>query len=56
MEVKATTGNTKSAKTILSHPEKYHVDGVIKLGQYNIGKTDKILTIPLYLGFLLTNY
>ncbi len=56
VEVKATTGNTKSAKTILAHPEKYHVAGVIKLGQYNVGKTDKIITIPLYLGFLLTEY
>ena len=53
VEVKATTGNTKSAKTILAHPEKYHVSGVIKLGQYNVGKTDNILTIPLYFGFLL---
>lgn len=56
VEIKATTGNTKSAKTILSHPEKYHVAGVIKLGNYNIGKVDKIFTIPLYLGFLLTDY
>lgn len=56
VEVKATTGNTKSAKTILSHPEKYRVDGVIKFGQYNIGRADKILTLPLYLAFLLTDY
>ena len=56
VEVKATTGNTKSAKTILSHPGKYHVAGVIKLGQYNVRKVDNILTIPLYLGFLLTEY
>ncbi len=56
VEIKSTTGNTKSAKTILNHPEKYHVDGVIKLGKYNIGKVDKIFTIPLYLGFLLTDY
>ena len=56
IEIKAATGNVKSAKTILAHPEKYHVDGVIKLGQYNIGKVDKMLTIPLYLGFLLTEY
>ena len=56
VEVKAVTGNTKSAKTILSHPEKYHVSGVIKLGKYNIGKVDQILTLPLYLGFLLTEY
>lgn len=56
VEIKATTGNTKSAKTILAHPEKYHVDGMIKLGQYNIGKNDRILTLPLYLAFLLTEY
>ncbi len=56
IEIKATTGNTKSSKTILAHAEKYHVAGVIKLGNYNIGKVDKILTIPLYLGFLLTDY
>ncbi len=56
VEVKAATGNAKSAKTILAHPEKYHVAGAIKLGQYNVGKTDRILTIPLYMGFLLTEY
>lgn len=56
IEVKATTGNTKSAKTILAHPEKYHVSGAIKLGEYNIGRNDRMLTIPLYMGFLLTEY
>ena len=53
IEVKATTGNTKSTKTILSHPEKYHVAGAIKLGDYNVGRNEKILTIPIYMGFLL---
>lgn len=56
VEVKSTTGNAKSAKTLLAHPEKYHVDGVIKLGRYNIGVAEKMLTIPLYLGFILTDY
>ncbi len=56
IEVKASTGNTKSTKTILAHPEKYHVSGAIKLGDYNIGRNDKLLTIPLYMGFLLTEY
>lgn len=56
IEVKATTGNRKSAKTILSHPEKYHVDCLIKMGQHNIGKVNNILTIPIYLCFLLTEY
>ncbi len=55
MEVKANTGNTKSTKTILNHPEKYHVYHAIKLGDYNVGKSDKILTLPLYMAFLLRN-
>lgn len=53
VEVKATTGNTKRTKTILNHPEKYHVNHAIKLGDYNVGKTDQILTLPLYMAFLL---
>lgn len=56
IEVKANTGNTKSAKTVLSHPEKYHVSGAIKLGNYNVGRMDKMLTLPLYMGFLLKEY
>ncbi len=56
VEVKATSGNTKSTKTILAHPEKYHVSGAIKLGDYNVGRNDKVLTIPLYMGFLLKEY
>ena len=54
--VKAVNGNAKSVKTILKHPEKYHVYSAIKLGDYNIGFTDNILTLPLYLAFLLTDY
>lgn len=53
VEVKVTTGNTKSAKTILRHSEKYHVDNAIKLGDYNVGRTGQILTLPLYMAFLL---
>lgn len=56
IEVKANKGNTKSTKTILENFERYHVEQAIKLGDYNIGRDDKILTIPLYLGFLLTEY
>ena len=56
LEVKATTGNTKSAKTILNHPEKYHVGGAIKLGDYNVGRSGNILTLPFYMAFLLTAY
>lgn len=53
VEVKASTGNTKSTKTILKHPEKYHVKNAIKLGDYNVGRTDNLLTLPLYVAFLL---
>ena len=53
VEVKAATGNTKSTKTILNHPEKYHVNPAIKLGDYNVGKMGQILTLPLYMAFLL---
>ena len=53
VEVKATTGNAKSTKTILNHPEKYHVGSAIKLGNYNIGRSEQTLTLPHYLAFLL---
>lgn len=53
VEVKAKDGNTKSTKTILAHPEKYHVYQAIKLGNYNVGKKDNMLTLPLYMAFLL---
>ncbi len=53
LEVKATDGNTKSTKTILKHPEKYHVNSAIKLGDYNVGRSGQMLTLPLYMAFLL---
>ena len=53
VEVKAATGNVKSTKTILNHPEKYHVNSAIKLGDYNVGRAGQVLTLPLYMAFLL---
>ncbi|MCM1153804.1 MAG: ATP-binding protein [Roseburia sp.] len=53
IEIKATTGNAKSMKTILNHLEKYHVKRAIKLGDYNIGRAGQILTLPSYMAFLL---
>ena len=55
-EVKAASGNTKSAKTILRHPEKYHVEHLIKLGDYNVGRSEQTLTLPLYMAFLLREF
>lgn len=56
VEVKAATGNAKSTKTILRHPEKYHINSAIKLGDYNVGRSEQILTLPLYMAFLLRAY
>ncbi len=53
VEVKASSGNVKSTKTILAHPEKYHVSKAIKLGDYNIGSSGMVTTLPLYMAFLL---
>ncbi|MBR0303493.1 MAG: ATP-binding protein [Clostridia bacterium] len=56
IEVKAKTGDVKSSKTIINHPEKYNVSGVIKFGDYNVGRNGKMLTLPLYMEFLLNEY
>ena len=56
MEVKANNGNIKSTKTILKHEEKYHVTNAIKLGNYNVGRNDQVLTLPLYMAFLLKEF
>ena len=55
VEVKAKDGNAKSTKTILAHPDKYHVRHAIKLGDYNIGRNGAMLTLPVYMAFLLTD-
>lgn len=53
LEVKAKAGKTKSLYTVLKNKNVYHVYHAIKLGQYNVGRNDEILTIPLYMGFLI---
>ena len=54
LECKVTTGNTKSLKTVLKHPEHYHVYHALKVGDYNVGRNGPILTIPFYMAFMLT--
>lgn len=56
VEAKATNGNIKSTKTLLKHPEKYHVKQAIKLGEFNVERHGQILNLPLYMAFLLTEY
>lgn len=53
IEVKSTTGNTKSAKTVLGNKEKYRADQLIKFGEYNIGRQNNTITLPYYLAFLI---
>ncbi len=53
IEVKSTTGNTKSAKTVLKNREKYRADQLIKFGEYNIGRQNNTITLPYYLAFLI---
>lgn len=53
VETKANKGLTLSARKILDNKNKYHIDTVIKLGNYNVGRSDNILTLPTYMGFLL---
>ena len=53
VECKATTGNAKSLKTVLKHPEKYHVFHALKFGDYNVGRDGETLTLPLYMAFLI---
>ncbi|MBQ0080927.1 MAG: ATP-binding protein [Alistipes sp.] len=53
IECKAVSGNAKSLRTVMNHPEKYHVSHAIKLGDYNVGQVSGILTLPMYMAFLL---
>lgn len=53
VEVKAKTGNAKSSKTIMKHPEHYGKTKLIKIGDYNISEENDIITIPHYLTFAL---
>ena len=53
LEVKAKSGKAKSMTTGLKNKDAYHVKNAIKLGQYNVGREGEVLTIPLYMGFLV---
>ncbi len=55
LECKASSGNTKSTKTVLQHYDKYHVRKAVKLGDYNVGTSGNITTLPLYMGFLFAS-
>ena len=56
LECKAKTGNAKSLQTVLKHQEHYHVYHAFKTGDYNIGRNGPLLTLPLYMVFLFSEY
>ena len=53
LEVKAKDGNTKSAKTVMSHPEHYGKTELIRIKDSNLSAANNILTIPHYMAYLL---
>ncbi len=53
IEVKTKSGNVKSSKTIMSHPDHYGKVKLIKFGDYNIGYSGEYITLPYYLIFAL---
>lgn len=53
VEVKATSNHAKSLSTALKHTDKYHITQAIKFGDYNVGRNGALLTLPIYMEFLL---
>ena len=52
IEVKATSGQAKSAKTVLQN-ENYEVNVCYKLSENNVGVVGKIVTLPYYMTIFL---
>ncbi|MCQ2286992.1 MAG: hypothetical protein MJZ76_09005 [Bacteroidales bacterium] len=52
IEVKATTGNTKSSDTVLKNPQ-YEVDVCNKLSENNVGIAGQKITLPYYMAMFL---
>ncbi len=53
LEVKSVTGNAKSAKTVMAHPEHYGETRLIRITAANVGCENGVLTIPHYMAHLL---
>lgn len=53
IEVKATSGRTKSSDTIMKNPDRYGPVSCIKLGECNVGTSGSKLTLPYYMSMFL---
>ena len=53
LEVKARDGNSKSAKTVMAHPDHYGKTQLIRIKDSNISENNGILTLPHYMAHLL---
>ncbi len=53
LEVKARDGNSKSAKTVMAHPDHYGKTQLIRIKDANLSSSDSTLTIPHYMAHLL---
>ena len=53
IKLKLNNGNTKSLKEILNNKDKYNTSCNFKLVDTNIGITNGIHTIPIYMSFLI---
>ncbi|MBR7019713.1 MAG: ATP-binding protein [Lachnospiraceae bacterium] len=56
LEVKAKDGNSKSAKTVMAHPDHYGKTQLIRIKDSNLGVANDILTIPHYMAHLLFDW
>ncbi|MDY6375437.1 MAG: ATP-binding protein [Succinivibrionaceae bacterium] len=52
-EVKATGSKAKSLNTVIAHPETYHIHRALKFGDYNVGRSGDVLTLPAYMAMFL---
>lgn len=53
VEVKASNGNGKALREVINNKLKYNVSSNIKLANTNIGSSNGIFTVPLYMAFLI---
>ncbi len=56
LEVKAKDGNTKSAKTVMRHPEHYGKTKLIRIKDAELNEFNEVLTIPHYMAHLLFDW